>query len=109
MAKKRYTAEEIEEANLARRERKTRKEREERRQGVKAETHARIQKDIRTYLEANGGGRDLDPGVEGKHPGQEQHPRRRVEGDGGARAVETLQEGQTEGAVESGRRRRRAS
>ena len=56
-AKKRYRAEEIEEANLARRERKTRKEREERRQGVKAETHARIQKEIRTYLEANGGKR----------------------------------------------------
>ena len=57
MAKKRYAAEEIEEANLARRERKTRKEREERRQGVKAETCARIQKEIRTYLEANGGKR----------------------------------------------------
>ena len=55
------------------------------------------------------GGRDLDPGVAGKHPGQEQHPRRRVERDGGARVVETPQEGQTEGAVESGRRRRRAS
>ena len=71
MAKKRYTAEEIEEANLARRERKTRKEREERRQGVKAETHARIQKEIRTYLEANEGEeistRELRENIQGKN------------------------------------------
>ena len=71
MAKKRYRAEEIEEANLARRERKTRKEREERRQGVKAETHARIQKEIRTYLEANEGEeistRELRENIQGKN------------------------------------------
>ena len=71
MAKKRYAAEEIEEANLARRERKTRKEREERRQGVKAETCARIQKEIRTYLEANGGEeistRELRENIQGKN------------------------------------------
>ena len=71
MAKKRYTAEEIEEANLARRERKTRKEREERRQGVKAETRARIQKEIRTYLEANEGEeistRELRENIQGKN------------------------------------------
>ena len=71
MAKKRYAAEEIEEANLARRERKTRKEREERRQGVKAETRARIQKEIRTYLEANEGEeistRELRENIQGKN------------------------------------------
>ena len=65
------TAEEIETANIARRERERKKDREKRRQAKRAELRSRIEKEIRTYLEANKGEeistRELRENIEGKN------------------------------------------
>ena len=65
------TAEEIEAANIARRERNRRKDREQRRQAKKTKVRARIQEEIRTYLKANEGEeistRELRENIEGKN------------------------------------------
>ena len=65
------TAEEIEAANIARSEHARRKDREERQQARRAETRARIEKEIRTYLEVNEeeeiSTRELRENIEGKN------------------------------------------
>ena len=65
------TAEEIEAANLTRRERERKKDLEGRREARRAETRAHIQKEILTYLKTNQGEeistRELRENIEGKN------------------------------------------
>ena len=65
------SAEEIEAANIARRERNKTKDREERCQAKRAEARVRIQEEIRSYLKANEGEeistRELRENIEGKN------------------------------------------
>ena len=65
------TADEIEAANLTRRERERKKDLEGRREARRAETRARIQKEILTYLKTNQGEeistRELRENIEGKN------------------------------------------
>ena len=64
------------------------------------EVRVRIEKEIRTYLEANEGGRDFHQGVERERGGEKRHDRQRVERTGRTRAIETAQARKPESAVE---------
>ena len=98
------TAEEIEAANIARRECERRKGSRKAPVSKKGRTPgANRRGDPNLPGEERGGG-DFHQRVERQHRGQKRHHRRRVERVGPTKAIEAAQERQTESVVEPGRR-----
>ena len=81
------SAEEIEAANIARREREWRKSREERRQARRAEVRARNPGRDPDLPQSQRGRRDHHQGVAGEHRGQKRDCRQRAERNGGRRTI----------------------